>query len=138
MKKFSESLRKHTIKTINFKKKKMKLLTNEQQELYGNSEILYFCKEKFAKNFHKGSNYGHHFIIKELEEWFEGQFTCLGENTEKYITFSVPTEKEVIRISKNGEDVTNTLSYRLNFNDNVRFMTSWLSHLVYNLDERIY
>ena len=31
IKKFCESLRKHTIKTINFKKKKMKLLTNEQQ-----------------------------------------------------------------------------------------------------------
>ena len=62
----------------------------------------------------------------------------LGENTEKYITFSVPTEKEVIRTSKNGKDITNTLSYRLKFIDNVRFMTSWLSHLVYHLDKRIH
>ena len=28
---------------------------------------------------------------------------CLGENTEKYVTFAVPMEKEVTRIDKNGE-----------------------------------
>ena len=27
-------------------------------------------------------------------EEFEGEFECLGENTEKYITFSVPLKKE--------------------------------------------
>ena len=31
--------------------------------------------------FHNGSNYDYHFIIKELTDQFEGQFTCLGENT---------------------------------------------------------
>ena len=36
--------------------------------------------------FHNGSNYDYHCIIKELAEDFEGQFICLGENTEKYIT----------------------------------------------------
>ena len=40
--------------------------------------------------FHSGSNYDYHFIIKELAEEFEGKFECLGENNEKYITFSVP------------------------------------------------
>ena len=35
---------------------------------------------------YNGSNYDHHFIIKELAEEFKKQFTCLGENTEKYIT----------------------------------------------------
>ena len=45
--------------------------------------------------FHNGSNYVCHFIIKELAEKFEGQFTCLGEVTEKYIYFSFPVEKEV-------------------------------------------
>ena len=34
------------MRTINFKKKKMKLLTNEQQESYGSEEIYYICKEK--------------------------------------------------------------------------------------------
>ena len=37
--------------------------------------------------FHNGSTYVYHFIIKELAEEFEGPFECLGENTEKYITF---------------------------------------------------
>ena len=32
MKNFCEFLREHAMKTINFKKKKMKLLTNEQQK----------------------------------------------------------------------------------------------------------
>ena len=41
MKKCCESLREHAIKIINFKKKKMKLLTKEQQESF---EI---CKKKF-------------------------------------------------------------------------------------------
>ena len=34
-----------------------------------------------------------HFIIKELAEEFKDQFECLGENTERYITFSVSTKK---------------------------------------------
>ena len=39
--------------------------------------------------FHNGSTYDYHFIIKELAKEFEGNFECLGENTEKYITFSL-------------------------------------------------
>ena len=34
--------------------------------------------------FHNHSNCDYHFIIKELANEFEGQFECLGENTEKY------------------------------------------------------
>ena len=34
-------------------------------------------------------------MIKQLLKEFKGQFKCLGENTEKYITFSVPTKKEL-------------------------------------------
>ena len=43
--------------------------------------------------FHYDSTYDYHFIIKELAEEFEVEFECLGENTEKYITFSVPIKK---------------------------------------------
>ena len=39
--------------------------------------------------FHKGSIYDYHFIIKELANESEGQFECLGKNTEKYKSFSV-------------------------------------------------
>ena len=40
--------------------------------------------------FHNGSTYDYHFKIKELVKEFNGNFECLRENTEKYITFSVP------------------------------------------------
>ena len=36
-------------------------------------------------DFHNGSNYDDHFIIKELSKEFEGDFNCLGENTEEKI-----------------------------------------------------
>ena len=47
MRRFCESLREHTMKIINFKKKKMKLLKKEQQESYENAKMCYICKEKF-------------------------------------------------------------------------------------------
>ena len=52
--------------------------------------------------FHNGSDYDYHFIIKELVEEIEGQFTCLGENADKYITFLVP---KVSRIERNGKEI---------------------------------
>ena len=39
--------------------------------------------------FHNGSTYDYHFIIKQLAKGFGVQFECLGENVEKYVTFSV-------------------------------------------------
>ena len=38
------------MKTINFKKKPMKAITKEQQELYKNAKTCYICQEKFEKN----------------------------------------------------------------------------------------
>ena len=48
-------------------------------------------------------------IILSLIEEFKKQFTCLGENTEKYITFTIKIEKEVTRIDKNGEEITKNI-----------------------------
>ena len=76
--------------------------------------------------------------MKELAEEFEGQFNCLGENTGKYVTFPVLMEKEVIRIDKKEKEIINTKSYRLQFIDSTRFMTSLLSNLVNNLAEGIH
>ena len=76
---------------------------------------------------HNGSKYGYHFIIKELAEEFKGQFGCLGENTEKYITFSVPNKKE----NKDGKAIT----FKIKFIDSYRFMANSLSSLVDNLSE---
>ena len=33
--------------------------------------------------------------MRELVDESSNQFECLGENTEKYITFSVPIKKEL-------------------------------------------
>ena len=63
--------------------------------------LKYSVPKKIPIVFHNGSNYDYHFIIKESAEEFKKQFICLGENTEKYITFTVPVEKEVMRINKN-------------------------------------
>ena len=50
--------------------------------------------------FHNGSTYDFHFIINELAKESEGQFECLGENAEIYITFSVPIIKNLIMVKQ--------------------------------------
>ena len=54
------------------------------------------------------------------------QFTCLGENTEKYITFTVPIAKEVARIDKKGEEITKNISHTLQYIDSARVIASLL------------
>ena len=44
---------------------------------------------------------------------FEWQLTCLGENTKKYITFSVPIERDVKRIGKNEQEITKTIRKKI-------------------------
>ena len=71
MKKFSELLREEAMIIINFKKKKMKLLTKEQQESYENAKICYICKEKFENKYlkdkkcQKVSDHCHYIIINK-------------------------------------------------------------------------
>ena len=65
--------------------------------------------------FHNGSTYYYHFLIKELAEEFEGEFECLDENTEKYITFSVPLKKETTKKDKNGNDKIKKISCVLKY-----------------------
>ena len=90
---------------------------------------------KIPKNipviFHNGSTYDYHFIIKELASEFDGNFECLGENTEKYITFSVPIKK---KIDNKNIDTT----YKIKFIDSFRFMATSLSKLVDNLTGNIH
>ena len=54
---------------------------------------------------YNGSAYDYHFIIKELAKEFEVQFGFLGENKEKYLTFSVLIKKEL--------DNSKTITYKL-------------------------
>ena len=61
------------------------------------------------------------------------------ENTEKYVTFTFPIEKEVTRIDKNGEEITKTMYIiQITIYDSARFRTSSLSNLVDNLAEGIH
>ena len=55
--------------------------------------LRYKVPKEISVVFHNGSTYDYHFIIRQLAEEFEGKFKCLGENTEKYIAFSVPLKK---------------------------------------------
>ena len=43
--------------------------------------------------FHNAS-YDTHSIINQLAEEFKGELDCIGENMEKYITFSAPIKKK--------------------------------------------
>ena len=79
--------------------------------------LKFSVPKKIPIAFHNASNYDYHFIIKELAEEFKKKFTCLGENTKKYITFTVPMEKKVTRIDKNGEQVTRIKSCILKFTE---------------------
>ena len=100
--------------------------------------LKYSVPKKVPIVFHSGSNYNYHFIMKELAEEFKKQFICLGKNTEKYITFTVPIEKEVTEINKNGGKVTKYISFISQFFDRAMFMASSLSNLVHNLFEGIH
>ena len=94
--------------------------------------------KKIPVVFHNGSTYDYHFIIKELAEEFEGEFECLGENTDKYITFSVPIKKEITKKDKNGNYKITKISYKIKFIDSYRFMSTSLSNFVSNLSEELY
>ena len=56
-KKFCEVLREHAMKLIHFKKKKMKLLTKNQQESYENSKIGYIFNEESKNKYLKDKKY---------------------------------------------------------------------------------
>ena len=63
-----------------------------------------------------GSTYDYYFISKELAEEFDRRSECLGENTGKYITFSVPIKKQ----HDNGK----TITWKVKFIDSFKFMPS--------------
>ena len=93
--------------------------------------LRYKIPKEIPVVFHNGSTYDYHFIIKELVKEFKGNFECLGENTEKYITFSVPINKKI-------ENKDLEITYKIKFIASYRFMSSSLSKLVDNLSEGIH
>ena len=93
--------------------------------------LRYKVPKGISAVFHNGSTYDYHFIINELVKEFKGNFECLGENTEKYITFSVPIKKKI-------ENKDLEITYKIKFIDSYRFMSSSLPNLVDNLSEGIH
>ena len=77
--------------------------------------LRYKVPKEIPVVFHNGSTYDYHFIINKLVKKLKGNFECLGENTEKYITFSVPIKK---KIEKKDLEIT----HKLKFIDSYRFM----------------
>ena len=90
--------------------------------------LRYKIPKEIPVVFHNDSTYDYHFIIKELVKEFDGNFECLGKNTEKYITFSVPIKKKIE--NKNIE-----ITYKIKFIDSYRFMSMPLSKLFDILSE---
>ena len=101
-------------------------------------DLRYKIPKEIPVVFHNGSTYNYHFIIKELAEEFEGEFECLGENTEKYVTFSVSIKKEIIKKDKYGNDKATKISYKIKFIDSCSFMSTSLSNIVSNLSEGLH
>ena len=95
--------------------------------------LRYKISKEILIVFHNGSTYDYHFIIKVLAKEFDGNFECLGENTEKYITFSVPIKKKI----KNKDKITK-ITYKMKFIDSFRFMLTSLSKLVDKLSEGLH
>ena len=114
---------------------------------YSICNLRYKISKEIPVVFHNGSIYDYHFIIKQLAREFKGYFHCLGENTAKYITFSVPIKKVLDNNNDNDNDSDSdtdndkaknkvkTITYRLKFIESCRFMQDSLSNLVDNLSE---
>ena len=47
--------------------------------------LRYKIPKEIPAVFHNGSTYNYHFIIKELVQEFDGNFECLGKNTESLL-----------------------------------------------------
>ena len=186
MKIFCKDLNEQAMKIINYEKKEMLPLTDEEKESHENQKVCFICEKEFCTDkenkiefkkiqkvrdhcdyagkyrgaghsncnlkyripktipivFHNGSRYDYHFIIKELASKFKYYLECLGENTEKYITFSVPIKKVLgakddnDKNKKNGKDKkAKIITFRLRFIDSYRFKSYSLSNLVDNLSE---
>ena len=93
---------------------------------HNNCNLNYKALKEISIVFHNGSTYDYHFIIKEIAEEFEGEFKCLGENTEKYITFSVSIKND------------NNKNCKLKFIDSFRFTSNSLSSLANDLSDGLY
>ena len=92
--------------------------------------------QKIPLVFWDGLKYDYHCIMKDLRVW--RRIYCLGENAGNYKNFWVVITKEVKRIDKNGEQISKTISYIIEFIDSTNVMASLLSKLVDSFAEGVY
>ena len=124
-------------------------LTDEEIEYYEKQNVCHICQKEFCYNkneknkfklYQKVRDHCHytgklrgpaHSICNlryKVQLEIPVIIECLGENTEKYITFSVSIKKE-------NFDDNKIITYTLKFIDSCRFMQSTLSDLADNLSE---
>ena len=89
--KLCESLRKLAMRIINFKTKKSKLLTKEQQESYENAKICYSFEERFEKSNRKIKNIAKLEIIVIIQGEYRGHAHSISN-----LKYSVPKRLPVI------------------------------------------
>ena len=87
--------------------------------------LRYEARREISVVVHNGSNYDFHFLLNELARKFRANMKCIGENTEKCRSFSVPI--------KIRNDEGKVILYSLKFTDSMRFMNSSLSSRTDNL-----
>ena len=97
---------------------------------HGICNLKYKVPKDIPVAFDNGSMYDNHLIIKQISKDFKGYFTCTGENTEKYISFSMNMIKRDTNNKKKRPE-----TYRLKFIDSYRFMAIKLEKFVTNLVE---
>ena len=96
-------------KTTNYRK-----VRDHCHYAYSFSNLKFNVSNETLVVFHNCSSYGYYFIIKEVATEFEGQFECLGENTDV--------------IDKDGNESVVIISYK-KIIDRARFRATSLSNL---------
>ena len=85
-------------------RKKVKDYCHNTGRFRGPAHSIWNLKYKVPKEIpiiiHNAS-YETHFMLNQLAIEFKGELKCIGDNMEKYITFSVPIKNEVI--NNNGD-----------------------------------
>ena len=103
-----------------------------------NCDMNYKITKYIPIVFHNLSSYDSHFTIKELANEFDGELECLGENTEKYSSYSVKINKKITKKDEDGNEKIVNIPYRLKFIDRYRFMSASFANHVDNLSNRLH
>ena len=149
-----KKLKEHAMEIISQEEEEIIPLTDEENQSYEKQEVCHICIETFcldendenSKNRKRLKNTGKfrgaaHIICSlgykvsenipmvihnaSYDTHFIINLDCIGENMEKYITFSVPIKKECYDVK--------TITWKLTFIDSFRFKSASLSDLINNL-----